>query len=303
MIDAKGILIGVLSVRDRRYHPNRRLIEAALRFGHNVTLIHTRDCLSELDPAGSKIKIAAGDGYPDVLLPRIGATINDYALTIVRHFERSGIRVINGFDSILLARNKFLGLQALAHNGIAVPHSYLVINFKGFERAVAALGGYPVVTKMPSGRQGTGVALVDSSAMAAFIMHNVQDIANGLLVQEYIPQRGRRDIRAFVVGDRVIGAMELMPKAEDFRSNIHLTGEGTPAILDKSLSALAIGSAKALGLEVAGTDIIVDESGRARVIEVNYTPGFRGLERATGLDIASNIIAYVADKVRGNSCR
>jgi len=164
---------------------------------------------------------------------------------------------------------------------------------------VKGLGGYPVVAKMPSSRQGSGVALVESKVTAEFIMHNLQDNSRGLLIQEYIAPIGRREIRAFVIGDRVAGAMELMPNPDDFRSNIHLAGQGKGMILDPKLSDLAVRSAKVLGLEIAGTDIIVGEDGAPRIIEVNYSPGFRGLEKVTGLDVAAGIIGYVEDKLRG----
>jgi len=295
------MIIGILSVRDRGYHPNQRLIEAAYQSGHSVRLIHTRDCLSEIDHSRPVLKIEGSSG-PDVLLPRIGATINDYALGVVRHFELSGIPVVNGFHAILLARNKFLTLQTLAFNGVNVPDTCLVVNLRGFERAVKELGGYPVVAKMPSSRQGSGVALVDSPVTAEFVMHNLQDNSRGLLVQEYIVPRGRREIRALVTGDRIAGAMELRSNPDDFRSNIHLGGQGKGVTLDPKLSDLAIRSAKVLGLEIAGTDIIVGGDGAPRIIEVNYSPGFRGLEKATGLDIASGIVGYVEDKLRGKLC-
>ena len=288
--------IGILSVRDKTYHPNQRLIEAASQSGHGVRLIHTRDCLSEIDHGRPALKIE-GSNRPDVLLPRIGATINDYALGVVRHFELSDVPVVNGFHAILLARNKFLTLQTLACNGVNVPDTCLVVNLQGFEKAVKMLGGYPVVAKMPNSRQGSGVVLVDSPVVAEFIMYNLQDESKGLLVQEYIPPHGRREIRALVTGDRIAGAMELKPNPDDFRSNIHLAGQGKAVTLDPELSELAVRSAKVLGLEISGTDIIVGKDGAPRVIEVNYSPGFRGLEKATGLDIASKIIGYVANKV------
>ncbi len=290
------MVIGILSVRDERYPPNQRLIEAASQSGHRARLIHTRDCLSGIEGGRLGVKIDGCD-RPDILLPRIGATINDYALGVVRHFEISGVPVINGSDAILLARNKFLSLQTLANKGLPVPDTCLVVNSRGFENAVSRLGGYPVVAKMPCSRQGSGVVRVDSAGTMEFVMENLQDNSRGLLVQAYIPPRGRRDLRAFVLGGRVIGAMELRPKAGDFRSNIHLTGLGNAVTLDGELSQLATRSAEALGLEIAGTDIIVDKDGAPKVIEVNYSPGFTGLEQATGIDIASRMVEYVADKL------
>jgi len=296
------MLIGILSVRNHRYHPNRRMIEAAGEQGHKVSLIHPRDCFFEIAAGRPELEIRGIDKGPDALLPRIGATINDYALALVRHFELTGIPVVNGFQPVLLARNKFLGLQNLARKGIPVPDSHLIGNFHLFKEAVRKIGGYPVVAKTLSSRQGTGVVLVESSATAEFIIHNLLDKSQGLLIQEYIPTKGRRDIRAFVLGSRVVGAMELRPKPADFRSNIHLTGRGRAVTLGQGLARLAIRSTRTLGLEISGTDIIVDGSGTAKVVEVNYSPGFRGLEAATGQDIASQIINYVVGKYGGASC-
>lgn len=293
--------IGILSVRDERYPPNHRLMAAASQSGHQARLIHTRDCLSEIHHGRPGI-IIRGCDIPDVLLPRIGATINDYALGVVRQFELFGVRVINGSGPIFLARHKFLSLQALAQAGLSVPDTRLVVNLKGFQDAVEGLGGYPVVAKIPSSRQGSGVVRVDGPGMAEFVMQNLQDNSSGVLVQEYLVPEGRRDIRAFVVGGQMVGAMELSPGPGDFRSNIHLTGAGTGASLSPDLSEMAILSAEVLGLQIAGADILVDKDGRPKVIEVNYSPGFSGLEAATGLDVASRIIGYAVNKIPERVC-
>jgi len=287
--------IGILSVRDETYHPNKRLIEAAVQTGHGISLIHTRDCLSAIQGDRQKVRLPRVD-FPDVLLPRVGATINDYALTVVKHFALSGCRVINGFKSILLARNKFMGLQRLAKQGISVPDTLLAVTREGFERSVEQLGGYPVVAKMPSSRQGNGVMLVESRATASFVMNNLQDDTRGILVQAYIPPEGRTDIRVFVLGDRVLGAMALKPHPGDFRTNIHITGQGRMLDLNPTLSKLALQSSRALGLEISGCDMILQKNGSPKVIEVNYSPGFSGLEDATGTDIAKQIIHYATAK-------
>lgn len=284
--------MGILSVRDETYHPNRRLMAAAVEMGHRISLIHTRDCLSCIQGDQPRVRLPQTD-FPDVLLPRVGATINDYALSVVKHFSISGCRVVNGFESILLARNKFMGLQHLAKQGISVPDTCLVVTQGGFERSVERLGGYPVVAKMPSSRQGNGVVLVESQGTSSFVMNNLQDNTRGILVQKYIPPEGRTDIRAFVLGDRVLGAMALKPNPGDFRTNIHITGQGQTLALTPSLSKLAVKSSNALGLEISGCDIILQKNGSPQVIEVNYSPGFRGLEHATGMDIAKQIIHYV----------
>lgn len=277
-------------------------MEAASNLGHRVKLIHPRDCLPEIRFGMEGLETIFRDGKPDVILPRIGATITDYALALVRHFEGTSIPVLNGFESILLARNKFLCLQTLAQNGISIPDSYLVTNPKNFENAVARIGGYPVVAKMPKSRQGAGVVLVESPVTAQFLMNNLPDVGQGLLVQEFIPPCERKDIRAFIIGRKVTGAIELSPKNSDFRSNIHLTGSGKSVSLNKQLNRLAVESSRILGLVISGVDIIVEANGTPKVIEVNYSPGFRGLEASSGIDIASRIIQYVVLTYGGKPC-
>jgi ribosomal protein S6--L-glutamate ligase len=288
------MVIGILSARDNRYHPNRRLMKAASKLGHKVLLIHPEKCLSEIFHGKLGLDRPVHGRVPVVLLPRLGATIKEYTLTLVRHFELMGIPVVNGFRSILLARNKFLSLQTLSRHGIPVPDSFFVSNLGHFEEAVKKLGGYPVVLKTPDSRQGKGVVLVESPMTAEFVLDNLPKKGRGLLVQEYMAPPERKDIRVLVLGERVIAAMELRPRHGDFRSNIHLEGRGRAVTLERELAELAIESTRALGLEISGTDIIVDNSGASKVLEVNYSPGFRGLEASTGIDIASQIIRFVA---------
>ncbi|MCP4683680.1 MAG: RimK family alpha-L-glutamate ligase [Desulfobacterales bacterium] len=285
--------IDILSVNDQKYHPNQRLIEAGSKLGHKVRLIHPKYCLSQIHNNKVCLETKSDEGQIEILLPRLGATISQYALILVRHFELVNCRVINGYESILLAKNKFMALQKLASSGISVPDTYYVSNFKNFEKAVKGLGGYPVVVKVPSGRQGTGVALVESEGAARQATDSLLKKRQGLLVQEFISPQQRKELRVFILGNRVVAAMELRPKDGDFRSNIHLEGQGKAVKLSKELSELSIRSASSLGLEISGVDIIIDAKGLAKVIEVNYSPGFRGLETSTGLDIASGIIQYV----------
>jgi ribosomal protein S6--L-glutamate ligase len=238
---------------------------------------------------------------PDVFLPRIGATIKDYALTLVRHFELAGVPVVNRFESIVLARNKFLALQCLAKAGIPVPESYYASNPANFKRALTKLRGFPVVAKTPGSRQGKGVIKIATPATADFVLENLPTRYEGLVVQRYVPPEERRDIRAFVIGGKVIGAMALTPKAGDFRTNFHLRGKVQAVRLERALATIAVQSSKALGLEISGIDIIVRLDGSAEVMEVNYCPGFKGMESSTGRDIASRIIDYAVRRCGGRS--
>jgi ribosomal protein S6--L-glutamate ligase len=285
--------IGVLTARGSGYHPNRRFKESASMLGHRLSLIHPKACGSRAVKGEANLTLRPDPGAIDVLIPRIGATINPYALTLVRQFQLASIPVVNRFEAILLARNKFLTLQTLSSQGLPVPETHYVSNAPNLLRAVRTLGGYPVVAKRASGRQGSGVVLVTSAAAAAFVAENLPIREEGLLVQRYIAPEGRRDLRAFVLGGKVIGALELAPHAGDFRSNIHLTGRGRAVRLEREIGDLAEACASALELEIAGVDIIVDPEGRPWVIEVNYAPGFKGLEACTELDVSSEVIRYV----------
>lgn len=286
--------IGILSARSQRYHPNRRLMEAASGLGHRVELIHPGQCIPEIRAGKCTSATLRERHAPHVLLPRIGSTINEYALTLVRHFELAGTRLINGFEAIRIAKNKFACMQSLTAAGVPVPDSFLVSNPGNLQRAVKALGGYPVLLKTPTGRQGSGIMILKDKAGADFAANNLPIREQGIVVQRFIPPEGRRDIRAFVLGGEVIASVELKPPPGDFRANIHVGGRASAIELERGIKMLAVKASACLGLEIAGTDIIVDQRGAPAVIEVNYSPGFKGLEASTGIDIASRIIAYAA---------
>jgi ribosomal protein S6--L-glutamate ligase len=235
----------------------------------------------------------------DVVLPRQGATIGDSCLALIRHCSLMGIPLVNDLDSIRLTKNKFLTLQTLTAARIQVPETVFINSPEGFEEAIKRLGGYPVVAKQVSGRQGKGIVLVETNDDAVTVARDQLDRRKGLLVQRFVPPAGRQDIRVLVVGGKAVGAMELKPKEGDFRANFHLTKESRFKALSSEQEKIALKAASAVGLEIAGVDLIVDKKDRVSVIEVNYSPGFNGLEAATGQDIALGIVKYVATTYDG----
>jgi ribosomal protein S6--L-glutamate ligase len=175
----------------------------------------------------------------------------------------------------------------------------LFVNSKdGFWEAVERLGGLPVVVKQVSARQGSGVILFDTINSAALSIEDYLDRRSGLLIQSFIPPAGRKDIRAMVIGGEVSGAIELKPIEGDFRANFHLSGESYPKDLAPDIEEMAVKAASVVGLEIGGVDVIVNKNNRAYVIEVNYSPGFKGMEAATGTDIAGKIIDYTVRTYR-----
>jgi len=281
-----GMHIGIITVRDRDYHPNRRLAEAASEQGHRITLVHPYKVWPALK-GGEPSLVGEQDMTPlDVVLPRQGATIGDSCLALIRHLSLMGIPLVNDLDSIRLTKNKFFTLQTLTAARIPVPETVFINSSEGFKDAIERLGGYPVVAKQVSGRQGEGIVLVETNDDAESVARDHLD-------------RGRQDIRVLVVGGKAIGAMELRPKEGDFRANFHLSKESRFKDLSPEQEKIALNAASSVGLEIAGVDLIVDKKDRVSVIEVNYSPGFNGLEAATGLDIANRIVKYVARSYGG----
>jgi ribosomal protein S6--L-glutamate ligase len=287
--------IGILSVKNHRYHPNRRLMEAARALNHQAILFHPGKLFMGVDEQGLRLDHVRRRFEADVILPRLGATIKEYAFTMIRHLELLGYPVINNYQSILLARNKFLTLQTLLKMGVPIPDSAYASNWSNLKTAVARLGGFPLVIKSPHSRQGSGVFLIDAIEKHRPLLSGFLDRGKGLLIQKFIPPEKRRDIRIMVVGKRVVGAMSLKPKKGEFRANIHLKGRAEKILLTRAMCNLAIRSVKALGLAISGVDMIEENDGILRVVDVNYSPGFKGLERCTGKDVAIEIIKYVTN--------
>lgn len=268
-------------------------MEAAGQLGHRGILLHPGRYTVGLGVEGLSIHKVRGLLAVDVVLPRIGATIKEYGLSMLRHFELSGIPVINPFQSILLASNKFLCLQALCKEGIPIPESQYASNWSNFEKASFLLGGYPLVVKAPSGRQGSGVFLLDSMEHGRERLEGMLNQGRGVLLQKFIPPDERRDIRIIMAGSRALGAMALTPRGGEFRANIHLQGRPEALRPTGEMLDLALQATRAVRLDLSGVDMIEDKSGALRVMEVNYAPGFKGMEKCTGRDIAIEIIKYV----------
>jgi ribosomal protein S6--L-glutamate ligase len=286
--------IGIITVRGSDYHPNRRLMEAATDRGHKIILVHPyRIWPSLVKNEPSFAGQQPGIELLDVVLPRQGATVGNSCLALIRHFSLMGIPIVNDLDSIRLTKNQFHTLQTMAAARIPVPDTLFVNSPEGLQEAIVRLKGYPVVVKQVSGRQGKGVILVETKHNLESVTYEYLDRRKGLLVQRFIPPEKRQDIRVLVVGGKVVGAMELRPKEGDFRANYHLSKESSTRDLSQELEEITLKAAFAVGLEIAGVDLIVDKNDRANVIEVNYSPGFKGMESATGLDIAANIVEYV----------
>ncbi len=286
------MIIGLITINDFSFHPNLRLQQSALKSGHQVILINPYKILASLKNNTLDISFDNCIQKPDIILPRQGSPMGEYGLSIIRQLEQMGIPLVNGLEGVTIARSQYITLQTLASYGIPVPKSCFITDASQFSNAVDFLGGYPVIVKQVDGMGGDGVIKVNQLEAAVPFLNKHLKALKGIVVQEYIPLKDRKDIRLFVIGDTVVSAVELEPLNNEFRTNIHQNGTAKKIQPPAKWKRLAVDSAKACCLEIAGVDMIIGKNKAPEIIEVNYSPGFKGLEAATGLDIAQKIVQY-----------
>jgi ribosomal protein S6--L-glutamate ligase len=210
---------------------------------------------------------------------------------VVRQFEAMGVPVVNPSVAIVRARDKLRSLQVLSRSRVDMPKTAFIQNVDDLDAAIEEVGGVPCVVKLLQGTQGIGVMLAESRGALESMLQAFWSLGHSVLLQEFIKESKGRDVRAFVVGDRVVGAMRREAPLGEFRSNIHRGGMGRALRLSQDDEATVIEAARAIGLHVAGVDFLESASG-PKIIEVNASPGFEGLERATGADIAGEVVRF-----------
>jgi ribosomal protein S6--L-glutamate ligase len=239
------------------------------------------------------------DGMLDdlnVVIPRIGASITHYGSAVLRQFEMMGVFSLNESTSITRSRDKLRCLQILSRSGIGLPVTSYAHSTKMTEKLIKMVGGAPCVIKLLEGTQGKGVILADTNKGAESIIDGFRQMKAHFLVQEFIKESNGCDIRAFVIGDKVVASMMRRAKEGEFRSNLHRGGSAIPVIISDEEARVAVNAAKALGLNVAGVDLLRSSRGPL-VLEVNSSPGLQGIETSTGLDIANMIIEYIEQNI------
>jgi ribosomal protein S6--L-glutamate ligase len=285
-------LLAILS-RKRTLYTTSRLVEAAARIHQRAVVLDTLRCNLALERGRPSVFY---NGHEVVrvgaVLPRIGASITNYGLAVVNQFEMMGVPVANRSLAIAKSRDKLRCLQLLASHGIDIPRTVMARDRTGLEQAVDQIGGLPAIIKLIQGTQGVGVMIAHTFEEIQTILDTFWNLGQEILLQEFIAEAKGTDIRALVVGERVIGAMRRKAKAGEFRSNIHRGGQGTVVELTPECARTALAAAKVMGLEIAGVDMLESDDG-PKIMEVNSSPGFEGLEAATGLDVAGEIIAHL----------
>ncbi len=294
--------IAILSNGNANYS-TKRLVEEAEKRGHQVKVVKYKNCYISLD---EKHPVVYYHGRPlkgyDAILPRISNNMTRYGCAVVRQFEMQGIWTVSSSIAITRARDKLRSQQILTKAGIDTPKTLVSRNTTDIDDLLEQIG-LPVIIKLASGTHGNGVVLAETkkaakSALQAFYLYN-EDGTN-ILLQEYIKESAGTDIRAFVVGSRVVASMQRRSLDDDFRSNLHKGGGGSSIKLTAEEKRIAVRAAKAMGLHVAGVDLM--RSGRGPlVLEVNASPGF-GIEKITGRNVAEKIIDYIENNsTRKNS--
>lgn len=288
--------LAILS-RAPRCYSTRRLIEAAAARGHKTKVLDTLKFSLELEHATPSLFYGPKplSSY-DAVIPRVGASITYYGTAVVRQFEQLDVYTPNSAHGIANSRDKLRALQILSRHDIGIPHTCFVRSKKDVLPAIERVGGAPVIIKLLEGTQGVGVILADSVKVAEAIIETLQSAKQNVLIQKFVGESAGRDIRAFVVGDRVVAAMRRVAQGGDFRSNVHRGGVAEAVELDEEYRETAVRSAQIMGLRMAGVDMLEGNDG-PQVMEVNSSPGLEGIETSTKLDVAGAIIDYIEGQV------
>ena len=288
--------LAILS-RSPRCYSTRRLKEAAVQRGQDAKVLDTTKFSIDLEEGRPQLFYRSKklSSY-DAVLPRIGASITYFGVAVVRQFEQMDVVSANSSHGIVNSRDKLRSLQVLSRHQIGIPKTAFVKDRRDVLPAIERVGGTPIIIKLLEGTQGVGVILAETVKVAEAIIETLQSTQQNVLIQKFVAESRGRDIRAIVVGDRVVAAMRRVAQGAEFRSNVHRGGRTEAVELDDRYSETAVRAAQIMGLRVAGVDMLEGSSG-PQVMEVNSSPGLEGIEGATGLDVAGVIVDYLAAQV------
>ena len=294
--------IALLS-RNAKLHSTARIVEAASARGHEIDVIDPIACSVVISRFQHRLFARGREiiGH-DVVIPRIGASITDYGLAVLTHFERAGVPSVNSTIAIGRSRDKLRALQYLSAHDVGIPRTAIARTPEAIRGAVDAVGGTPVIIKLLKGTQGVGVMKAESAEGVESIIDTLWGLGQNIILQEFIAESKGRDLRAIVVGGELVAAMRRTAKKGEFRANLHRGGRPQRVELPAAYARAALDAARIMGLGIAGVDLLESKDG-PRVIEVNSSPGLRGVERATGIDVAQQIVAHAERLVQRRRTR
>ena len=294
--------IGILSTNPRLYS-TKRLVEAGNERGHEIAVINHKRCYMNITSHRPDVHYK---GEPvmnlDAIIPRIGASISFYGTAVVRQFEMMGVYSVNESVAITRSRDKLRASQLLARKGIGLPVTGFANSPDDTEDLLSFVGGAPVVIKLLEGTQGVGVVLAETKKAAESVIEAFRGLGANFMVQEFIKEAGGADIRCLVIGDKVVAAMKRQGKEGEFRSNLHRGGSASLIRITPEERSTAVRSAKAMGLNVAGVDLLRSNHGPV-VLEVNSSPGLEGIENATDKNVAGMIIEFIEKNAKKGKTR
>jgi ribosomal protein S6--L-glutamate ligase len=289
--------IGILS-RNQQLYSTNRLVEAAQERGHEVRVIDPLLCYMNITSHHPSVNYRGEplEGY-NAIIPRIGASITFYGAAVVRQFEMMGTYSVNESVAITRSRDKLRSIQLLARKGIGLPVTWFAHSTKYTNDLINLVGGAPLVIKLLEGTQGIGVVLAETNNAAESVIEAFRGLKTNILVQEFIREAGAKDIRCLIVGNKVVASMMRTGKEGEFRSNLHRGGTSQPIRITPEERSTALRSAKIMGLNVAGVDMLRSNHGPV-VMEVNSSPGLEGIEKASRKDVAGMIIGFIEKNAR-----
>lgn len=288
--------IAILS-RGPGNYSTKRLKEEAKKRGHSVRVINHAECYITVEQSKPEVRYDGGNLHEiDVILPRIGQSITKYGCAVVRQFEMQGVYTTASSIAITRSRDKLRTMQLLARAGVDVPKTVFARETADLDDVVEQAGGAPLIIKVARGTHGNGVVLAETKKAAQAVMQAFYVEGVNFVVQDFIEESDGADIRAFVVGGKVVASMKRQSLDDDFRSNLHQGGEGVPIKLTDEERKTAVKAAKAMGLPICGVDMLQSKRGPL-VLEVNPSPGF-GIEKVTGRNVAEKIIDYVEQNAK-----
>ncbi|MGI9013372.1 MAG: 30S ribosomal protein S6--L-glutamate ligase [Phycisphaerales bacterium] len=288
--------IAILS-RGPKLYSTARLKQAAIERGHSVRVMNPLSFAIQVNEQEPDL-FYRNKPLPDLdaVIPRIGASITFFGCALVRQFEQMGVYAQNTSSAISISRDKLRSFQALSRHEIGLPPTAFVRQQSDILHAIERVGGAPIIIKLLEGTQGVGVILAENIKIAEAIIETLHGARQNVLVQKFVAESKGKDVRAFVVGGRVVAAMRRTAQGQEFRSNVHRGGQAEGIELDERYERTAVHAAQIMGLEVAGVDMLEGVDG-PQIMEVNSSPGLEGIEGATGIDVAGEVIRHLEDRV------
>lgn len=294
--------IAILS-RNRKLYSTSRLIEAIEQRGHEAVVLDTLHCYMNSNSLKPSIHYK-GEEVKDIsaVIPRIGASVTFYGCAVLRQFEMMGVYPLNESVAISRSRDKLRSTQLLSRKGVGIPITGFANRPDDIKDLMKMVGGAPLVIKLLEGTQGIGVVLAETEKAAESVMQAFMGLKTNILVQEYIKEAGGSDIRCLVIGEKVVAAMKRQGPEGEFRSNLHRGGSAEIVKLTPEERKTAVSAAKIMGLNACGVDLLRSNRGPV-VMEVNSSPGLRGIEAATGKDVADMMIEFIEKNAKPNKTR